>query len=197
MKKIIALLLAALLLLTGCEAADIQSTTAPETTEIPDMTEASVAVSVPETTEAPEGFTFPTIPNGSILGPMVPGESLAFANPGKTRITYKGDVVDIRYITSVEQLPDVEALAGYDAEYFENHALLIVVETYSSGSMQVELEDIRVSGDTAVVSLKRTMDGEVGTADMATWLLWAEVEKGLEYTWLIKDQPQEPAGEKY
>ena len=197
MKKIIALLLAALLLLTGCEAADIRSTTAPETTGAAETEEASVAASVPETTEAPEGFNFPTSPNGSIMGPMVPGESLAFANPGKVRIAYTGNVSYVKYITSVEQLPDVEALAGYDAEYFENHALLIVVETYSSGSMQVELEDIRVSGDTAVMSLKRTMDGEVGTADMATWLLWAEVEKGLDYTWCIKDRPQEPVGEKY
>jgi hypothetical protein len=41
------------------------------------------------------------------------------------------------------------------------------------------------------------MDGDEGTADMATWLLWAELEKGLDYTWRIHDRTQPTVGEKY
>ena len=186
MKKILVLFLT-VFLLAGCRTADSGQDTTTET-------------AVPPTEIVPlEETAVPTLHPAPIVtpDPSASGDSLAFSNPGKVRIAYQGNVNDVRYITSADQLPDVEALKGYDAEFFENHALLIVVETYSSGSVQVELEDIRVSGDAAVVSLKRTMNGDVGTADMATWLLWAEVEKGLDYTWLIKDRPQEPAGEKY
>lgn len=176
MKKIICLLLA-VLLLTGCQ------NPAAETTG------ASTQAQIPESTPAETG------PDEGIAKPQK-GE-LAFANPGKVRVAYTGNVVDIKYITSVDQLPNEEALAGYDAEFFENHALLIVVETQSSGSVQLEIESIKVSGDTAIVDIKRTMTGEAGTTDMATWMLWAEVEKGLDYTWCIKDRALSPAGEKY
>ena len=47
------------------------------------------------------------------------------------------------------------------------------------------------------VTLKRTLAGEVGTADMATWMLWAEVEKGLDYSWNLKDAGQSLPNVKY
>ena len=125
------------------------------------------------------------------------GLELAFANPGKIRILYQGNLSYVKYITSVEQLPDTEVLADYDAAFFETKALLIVVETVSSGSVQLELDAIRVSDGNASVCVKRTMSGDAGTTDMATWMLWAEVDRGLEYTWTLANSTNLPAGEKY
>lgn len=176
MKKILCLLLA-VLLLTGCQRPAVETTQVPTQAQIPESTP---GVTVPDVDQA-----------------KPQDGKLTFANPGKVRITYTGNASNIRYITSVDQLPDEEALAGYDEAFFENHALLIVVDTVSSGSVRLELEEIRVEGKNAIVSLKRTMEGEIGTSDMATWMLWAEVEQGLDYTWQIKDREQIPAGEKY
>lgn len=179
MKKMFCMLLAAILLLTGCQT-PVNETAAPDETTAPVQTQAPTTV--PAETEpdvaAREG-------------------ELAFANPGKTRIAYTGNRSYVKYVTSVEELPREEALALYDAEFFEDHALLIVVETVSSGSVQLEMESIEVSGDTASVSVKRSMSGDVGTTDMATWMLWAEVDKGLDYTWTLKNASQLPMGEKY
>ena len=35
------------------------------------------------------------------------------------------------------------------------------------------------------MTLAKEMSGTVGTADMATWLLWAEVEQGLTENWTV------------
>lgn len=176
MKKILCLLLAAVLL-AGCQSQTVETTGAPTQAQIPERTPVDTS---PDADDA-----------------KTQAGKLAFTNPGKARITYTGNVTDIQYITSVDQLPDEEALADYDEAFFEKHALLIVVETVSSGSVQLELGGIHVEGEFATVSLKRTMEGEIGTTDMATWMLWAEVEKGLEYTWQIQDREQSPEGEKY
>lgn len=178
MKKILCLLLA-VLLLAGCQSPAVETTAAP-----------TVA---PTQAEVPE-----SIPQETVSDNVKTGQ-LAFANPGKTRITYTptGAQSFVRYVTSVEELPDVEALAGYDAAFFEEKALLILVETVASGSVKLEIEGIRVDGDSAIVSLKRTMEGDFGTADMATWMLWAEVEKDLDYTWTMENASPPPQGEKY
>ena len=33
--------------------------------------------------------------------------------------------------------------------------------------------------------------------DLATWMLWAEVEAGLELNWVLANASQLPQGEKY
>ena len=176
MKKILCLLLA-VLLLAGCQSPAAETTQAPT---LPQVTE-----SIPAETD----------PDAAAKLPQA-GE-LGFANPGKARIAYTGNRSYVQYVTSVEDLPDEKALSGYDAAFFESGALLIVVETVNSGSVQLEIESIKLSGNTAEVCVKRTMDGDIGTADMATWMLWAEVEKGLEYTWTLENASQPPQGEKY
>ena len=191
MKKITCLLLTLLLLLTGCRAGS-----GSETTDAPDQTTVAPTVTtVPPETDPPEVTLPETEPPVTTLPPME--GSLGFANPGKVRIGYQGSRSYVRYITSADQLPDEEALAGYDAAFFAEHALLIVVETVSSGSMQLELSSVTVSGSEATVTLSREMPGDVGTADMATWLLWAEVEKGLNYTWTLEGREPQFGGESY
>ena len=185
MKKKIALFLAAFLLLTGCQPGG-EPTEPVDTTVAPEVT-----------TEAEEETTMPVLPTINPGFVTEPRDSIAFENPGKARITYTGNRSYVKYITSVDQLPKDEALKGYDEEFFETHALLVIVETVNSGSTQLEIGDIRLQGDTATVSLKRSMPGQVGTSDMATWLLWAEVSRDLDYHWTLEGGSKLPAGEKY
>lgn len=185
MKKTIAILLAVLLLLTGCQGAVNETTSAPE------VTDAAVEMTLPEE------MTFPTIPAfGGIFG-VLEGDEIPFANPGKTRIAYTGPRSFVMYVTSVEKLPDQEALKDYDEAFFAEHALLVVVETVTSGSVQLELGSIYREGDIAMVKLNRTMPGEVGTSDMATWLLWAEVSRDLDCSWFLDSGAKEPQSSKY
>ena len=189
MKKMICAILAMMLMLTGCQAA-VGETTPPTQT-----------APVPVEGTLPQENTFPTLPeSGFRPNPGIggqEGESLPFENAGKVRLKYEGNRSYIRYVTSVEQLPKEGSWNGYDAAYFQTKALLIVVETLSSGTVQVDLESILVDGNTASINIKRTMAGEVGTTDMATWMLWAEVEKGLEYEWTLLNATKLPAGELY
>ena len=192
MKKWICTILALMLILAGCQAGGGATTSAPVTTQAP--TEA--------TEEAAQESTFPTLAESgmAIGGPVLggpQGDQLAFENVGKARIQYQGNRSYVRYVTSVEELPPECTWEGYDEAYVQTKALLIVVETLNSGSVQVELESIQVKGDVASVSIRRTMTGDVGTTDMATWIFWAEVEKGLSYTWTLANASQLPAGEKY
>lgn len=186
MKKMICMLLAVLLLLTGCQTAvPAESTGAPETT-------------VPETaapTLGEQTVPIQTVPD-MVIG-STEGEELAFRNPGKVRIDYTGSRSYVRYITSVDQLPDEEALKGYDEAFFEKSALVIVVETVGSGSVRLDMESIRVSDGVASVTLSRTMPGEEGTDDMATWLLWAEVDKDLDFEWVLEGGSNQTQDEKY
>lgn len=185
MKKMFCILLALMLLLAGCA-------------EVEQPGETTAA---PRETTQPEETTFPTLaPDAPVIGPILgdtEGEEAAFANPGKVRIEYQGNRSYVRYVTSVGELPPEGSWEGYDADYFQTRALLIVVETVASGSVQLELESIRISGGNASVSIKRSMSGDVGTSDMATWMLWAEVDKGLDFTWTLANASQLPAGEKY
>ncbi len=108
---------------------------------------------------------------------------LKFQAGGRLRIPYTGAASQVQYITSVEQLPDDEAFKKYDAEFFKTHALILVTQTTGSGSVQMDIESVYVEDGVAKVTLKQTMDGDVGTADMAAWLIWAEVEAGLNLQW--------------
>ena len=184
MKKIIWLILV-VLLLTGCQTPAAETTSAPETT------------AAPLEVTRPEEMTFPTIPAVGGIPGTPEGDEIAFENPGKVRLTYTGNRSYALLVSRVEDLPDEEALKIYDEAFFQEHDLLILVETVNSGSVQLEIGGIYRDGDTATVQLTRTLPGDFGTADMATWLLWAEVEKGLDCTWTIGNASQLPQGEKY
>ena len=174
MKKILCILLC-VLLLTGCRSSGGEETSAVAETETPTLAVIQ-----------DEEFTMPKLPEVSTM-PVESGEGFALENPGNRSY--------VKYITSVEELPAEEALKGYDASYFETGALLVVVETVSSGSVRLEIDRVICQGDTATVKLSRSMSGDVGTADMATWLLWAEVSRELAYNWVLEGSAQRPAGE--
>lgn len=110
------------------------------------------------------------------------GEEVEVDNVGKMRLTYTGNRSGVVYVTAASQLPNYSELAGYDDAYFEDHALVLVTETVSSGSVDVGIAAVHVDGQTATVTLyhEAPEPGRSNTTDMATWLLWAEVEPGLE-----------------
>lgn len=112
---------------------------------------------------------------------------------GKLRLTYTGRRSSAQYVTSSDQLPAYSELEQYDTDWFAEHALVLVTETVSSGSTDVEIASITVNKEkkTVVVTLSHsvTAPGVNDTQDMATWLLWAEVDTGLdEFQWSI-DNP--------
>lgn len=106
---------------------------------------------------------------------------------GKIRISYTGNRSTVRYITSASQLPDYEVLEAFNEEYFQTGALILVVETVSNGSVDVAISRITVDGNRASVTLSHEMRADAGTADMATWLLWAEVDRGMDCQWVLEN----------
>lgn len=144
----------------------------------------------PEQTQPEQTEPEPTQPDsGSALQPAVPqpGETttLTLGNSGAVRVTYSVNVSSVRYITSAAQLPDYPELAGYDDAYFETGALILVMESVSSSSVRVSIGSVTLNDTTALVTLTHEGTGDVSVPAMATWLVWAEVEKDLHYSWEV------------
>lgn len=115
-------------------------------------------------------------------------EEIEVKNEGKKRITYTNNRSSVVYVTSVAALPDYEELKQYDEDYFKEHALLLVTETVNSGSTDVGIQSVFVKGSVGTVTLSHRMpdlNDAVGTTDMATWLMWIEVEQGLNCQWKV------------
>lgn len=184
MKRMMCAIMALAMLLCGCQSAALSSGETQRQTE--NVTE---VVSDPpmETIEVP-GVTLPHVGFETENG-----ESLTLGGTGCQRVDYTHNVSKVFYVTDVTQLPDYDALRKYDAAYFENKALLVVLESVGSGSMKVGIESV----SDGVVTLSHELPGDVGTADMATWLLWAEVEQGLDYNWTVANPALESQGSQY
>lgn len=183
MKRMLCIVLTLALLLCGCQSAAMTPGEPQGQTE--EMTE--------EATENETEVEFTEIETPGVTLPMDEqetgtGNGTALGNTGCVRVSYNGNVSSVRYITSVDQLPDNEALAAYDEAYFAEKALIVVYETVSSGSVKVGIASVK----DGIVTLSHDMSGDVGTADMATWLLWAEVDAGLDYTWSVANPAVEP-----
>lgn len=95
-------------------------------------------------------------------GSYVPGQV------NRLRLTYNGNVSSALYVTSAAQLPDYPELSAYDDAFFKGHALVLVQESVSSGSVEVGIESVSLKADhAAVVTLTHQGPGEgqVGTRD--------------------------------
>lgn len=140
---------------------------------------------------------------GNVIGgddfAPIPGDAVDEEARGKLRITYNGNESSVHYITSVDQLPAYEELKEYDEDYFQDHALVVVTESVSSGSVDVEIDSIRQTdtGNQVVLYHSAPGDDQAGTADMATWLLWAEVDAGIEGTWTVSNPALSSDAVKY
>lgn len=197
MKKMICILLAAVLCVAaaGCRAARADPE-GSETTAAPATMASVPGESSAPTVEETLDWTEETGIDATVSTERETG-TLAFENPGKLRIPYEGNRSYVTYITGPAELPAYEELQQYDEAFFADHALVLVVETVSSGSVRVDIDSITVEGPAASVTLTRELKGDVGTADMATWMLWAEVEAGLDYQWTVENPSIQSAGEKY
>ena len=162
MKKWIVMLLVLALLTTGCHSGNPGETTPETETTAPARTEAVGTESLPE--------------NGA----------LTFRDRDKLRVPYVGNQNGVRYITAPDQLPKNDAFAAFDETFFRENALVLVTCTLGSGSMEAEILSIEIHGETAQVSLDIRMPGGAGTSDMATWLLWAVVDRDLSYEWVLE-----------
>ena len=185
MKKKLFALLCAGALLCGCAASPAMEdpTTTPTTVTEPQEQE-TLEIVEQETVEA----TIPT------RDPQIQdGDALTLGQTGCARIAYTYNVSSVRYVTSADEISGYPELAAYDEAYFQDHALLVVLETTGSGSVKVGIESV-VEGR---VALSHEMTGDVGTSDMATWLLWAEVEKGLTEDWVVVNSAMKSSAVSY
>ena len=172
MKKLICMVLAFVLVFSGCARQEAGSVPSDESVQ----SGSDASRNVDATEVDPPEVTLHTGEGQGIQEIQVAGAT------GAERIEYKQNASSVRYITRVEDLPDYEALDGYrNKEYFENQALLVVVDTVTTGSVKVSIGFL----GNGTVTLAKEMSGTVGTADMATWLLWAEVEQGLTESWTV------------
>ena len=175
--RVPALLAALCLMLCACHR------TAPEQSP-------SVPAATPGSTEPPYKIELDTtLPRQDLITDLKPDEC------GAVRIPYLGTPNSVRYITDAAQLPDNAALQKYDEAYFREHALVLVTETVGSGSVQVGIASIDIDGDVATVTLFHKLPDEIGTSDMATWLLWAEVDTGLSCNWVVANHAMKPSVE--
>lgn len=199
MKRLLCIALAACLLLCGCRSTGPTPGETENQTEAltENMTENTTQNPTEEATENATAVEFVEIETQDVTLPAIGEEPTDETGPmgqtGCVRVGYSGNVSSVRYVTSAEQLPDNDALAAYDEAYFETKALVVVMETVSSGSIRVGIESI----ENGVVTLSHEMPGQVGTADMATWLLWAEVDAGLDCTWSVANPAVEPNTSSY
>lgn len=179
MKRFTALTLLLLFLfcLSSCKEADAPHGTGsqPGTTG---TTAAAPQTSVPTTTGKP--------------ATLLPQSHLEFSNPGKQRIDYNGNVSAVRYVTKASQLPRIDAFSAYNDTWFQDHALVLVTETVTSGSIDITFDSITVTNAIAAVTLARKVP-ENFTTDMATWYVWAEVEAGLDLRWTVVNPAIKPS----
>ena len=184
MRKMFALILVLALCLTavGCRSA-----MAP-------LPSGNDAGQTPGTTGTAEDTTSPSLPQD---GEEIEGTDMVFGNVGTQRISYTGIVSSVEYITSPAQLPAGETFSKYDEAYFREHALVLVTDTVGSGSIRVGIEGILLSRDTAYVKVSRELPGDAGTADMATWLIWIEVDAGLTCQWRVLNPAYRPSGDDH
>ncbi len=74
-----------------------------------------------------------------------------------------------------------EAVSDYDDSFFAGHSLILAYVTAGSGSLRFEIREVCRDDSSLCVNVVRTNNPEVGTADMAGWLVMAEVlDKELE-----------------
>lgn len=130
-----------------------------------------------------------TLPQQELLTELIPDKC------GAVRISARGIVNSIRYITDASQLPDNQALKQYDDAYFQDHALVLIVETVGSGSTRVGIASIEIEDSAATVTLFHRLPGDVATDDIAAWLLWAEVDAGLSCNWVVANHAMKPSVE--
>ena len=86
-----------------------------------------------------------------------------------------------RYLKKETHMSDalVNACQKYDADYFKEQILIIVLLEEGSGSVRHEVEKVGSDNTHAVIQIK-SIAPEVGTCDMAWWHILIEPEAGVQ-----------------
>lgn len=71
-----------------------------------------------------------------------------------------------------------KATEGYDDAFFENNSLLMIYVTSGSGSLRYGVSGVSIENGELCVHVKLTNNPEIGTCDMAGWLIAVEIEDG-------------------
>ena len=115
------------------------------------------------------------------------GIPIPFANQRRKRIAYTVRQHGVTYISSGENLPGYEELSVYGEAFFKEKALILVRETVTSGSARVSIRSICLDNNVGIVTLSHEAP-KIGTSDMATWLIWAEVDRGMDgCRWVLEN----------
>lgn len=107
---------------------------------------------------------------------------IKFSDGGIARITYDYNRSEAKVITNIQDLSpynEIKELVKYDEDYFNTSSLLLIAQTTNSGSIGVSVEAIAAIDKVLKIKLGYTVP-EIGTADMATWLLWVELDKNYD-----------------
>lgn len=189
MKHFMITILAALLLASALGGCASDSGEEPANTSEP-------AVETVDVTQIPAESVEATVPKDGLIKEEEE-HGLTIGATGSSRVDYAGNISSARYITSADQLPAYSQLQGYDDAYFQEHALLVVMETVNSGGVTVSIESIELEGSKALVRLSHQTAGDVGTTVMTTWLVWAELDAGLDYSWSVKNSAVRDESQRY
>ena len=68
-----------------------------------------------------------------------------------------------------------EVTAGYDEDFFGTHTVIMAYVSSGSGSFRYGIRDVGIDGSALCLNVVQTNHPEVGTDDMAGWLVMAEV----------------------
>lgn len=105
--------------------------------------------------------------------------------PFGTVQTCGGDIPMV-FVASVEEMEALKracsgyagesVFAKYDADFFAKNRLVVLYVSAGSGSTRFAIDSMSLHADRMTVTVSATSP-EIGTADMAAWLLFGEVSK--------------------
>ena len=106
--------------------------------------------------------------------PVMKAESVEQLNAIRAKLTDNGLTATGKYneVGSFD-----ETTASYDAAFFEDHVLLMVYITESSGSIRHRFTGFGKDGNTTVVQIQSVSEGDTHTEDMAGWLAMIPVAR--------------------
>lgn len=114
------------------------------------------------------------------LGGSLKGEEIPFeAKVDKTGSYTQGKTFPkISVFKTKEALGAIDYLSygdKYDEEFFKTKALIVVELQETSGSVRNEVTKVVKNGEKITIGIKKTIP-EIGTADMAQWAIYVEVD---------------------
>lgn len=156
-------------------------------------TQTPTQATTPPSTAAQTSFPVVSQPDKSGFAFAQPGflsnGEVSLQKAGEARIEYKSSHTEnVAWCVTDPQVVSGMQLEGLscDDDFFKDKALLFVRITTSSGSAMLDLSKAVLVGDDRLEVVYTCQMPQIGTADMCTKLLWAEVDRSLaQYRWSV------------